>query len=133
MRVVGAAILRDGRCLAAQRSAAMSEPLKWEFPGGKVRPGEELRDALGREIREELDLRIEVGDWLGRGGSLVADRRIELDVFTATVVSGELRLAEHRRCDWFHADEIDRLDWAAADRPVLAPLKRLLRSHGPTI
>ena len=104
----------------------MSAPLKWEFPGGKPEPGEDPREALAREIREELALEIDVGDWLGRGESVEDGRRIDLDVFVATVVSGDVRLAEHRTFGWFAAHEIDRLDWAAADVPVLERLKNLL-------
>ena len=126
VRVVGAAILRRGRFLAAQRHRHMAEPLKWEFPGGKVEPGEDPRQALVREIREELALEIEVRSWLGRGTHAGGGRTIELDVFTAAVVSGEIRLAEHRQVGWFRAAEIDGLDWAAADLPVLPALRRLL-------
>lgn len=125
--MVGAAILQGETCLVAQRGADMSTPLKWEFPGGKLEPGEDPRQALVREIREELALEIEVGDWLGRGESVAGPRRIELDVFTAAVVSGEVRLAEHRDFGWFRAHEIDALDWAAADVPVLGKLKERLR------
>ena len=130
LRVVGAAILQGGTCLVAQRGADMSMPLKWEFPGGKLEPGEDARAALVREIREELALEIEVGQRLGRGVSEQDGRRIELDVFAATRVGGEVRLAEHCRYGWFAAHEIDGLDWAAADRPVLAALKRRLRAGG---
>ena len=130
VQVVGAAILQGGTCLVAQRSAAMPLPLKWEFPGGKLEPGEDPREALAREIREELGLEIEVGAWLGRGASVDGGRRIELDVFEAALVAGEVRLAEHRRYGWFAAGEIDALDWAAADVPVLGALKRRLRSGG---
>ncbi len=127
VKVVGAAILRDGACLVTQRGPQAAEPLKWEFPGGKVEPDESPRAALVREIREELGLEIEVGPWLGRGEHADARRRVELDVYTARIVGGEVRLSEHRRCGWFRSGEqIDGLDWAPADRPVLPALKRLL-------
>lgn len=128
--MVGAAILQGQTCLVAQRSAEMSAPLKWEFPGGKPEPGEDPRAALVREIREELELEIEVLDWLGSGTSGDDGRRIELDVYTATVVSGRVRLAEHLRYGWFEAHEIDGLDWADADRPVLETLKQRLHPTG---
>ena len=115
----------------AQRGAEMSAPLKWEFPGGKPEPGEDPREALVREIREELSLEIEVLDWLGRGVSVEDGRRVELDVFAAAVVSGEIRLAEHRSFGWFGAHQVDGLDWAAADVPVLESLKRRLESGNP--
>ncbi|MEM9291255.1 MAG: NUDIX domain-containing protein [Acidobacteriota bacterium] len=77
LRVVGAAVLQqrgDGagsaprpRCLAVQRSETMNPPLAWEFPGGKIEPGEDPRSALQRELREELALEVLVGSHLGRG------------------------------------------------------------------
>ncbi len=103
--------------MVAQRSATMAEPLKWEFPGGKPEPGEDARAALAREIREELALEIAVGEWLGRGTSVVTGRVIELDVYAATPVAGEVRLAEH--ADW---------GWFAADVPVLEALLERLRA-----
>lgn len=127
VRVVGAAILRPGECLVTQRSERMAEPLKWEFPGGKVELGESPESALAREIREELDLVIEIGRHLGSGSHAGRDRRIELDVFTAAIVGGEIHLREHRRHGWFSASRIPTLDWAAADRPILPALVRLLR------
>jgi 8-oxo-dGTP diphosphatase len=74
----------------------MSVPLKWEFPGGKVNPGEDPRDALHREIREELDVVVDVGERLGRGESEVEGRHIILDVYEAQLRSGEPKAKEHR-------------------------------------
>ncbi len=127
LEVVGAAILKDGACLVTQRGPlAASEALKWEFPGGKVEAEEAPRAALVREIREELAVEIEVGAWLGRGEHRGDAGTIGLDVYTARIVSGEIHLAEHYRCGWFRAEEIDTLDWAAADRPILPALKQVL-------
>ncbi len=127
LRVVGAAILDGNRCLAAQRGpSAIREALKWEFPGGKIEPGERSRDALCREIREELSVEIEVGSRLGRGRHTRADPIIELEVFTAKIVHGKILLTEHYRYGWFRGEEIRSLDWAAADRPVLSTLIELL-------
>ncbi len=64
--VVAAVIERDGRMLIAQRRAGAPHSLKWEFPGGKVEPGEEPREALARELREELEIRAEVGPEIAR-------------------------------------------------------------------
>ena len=127
LHVVGAAILREGRCLAAQRGAAMPLAMQWEFPGGKVEAGEDPRAALQREIREELGLDIEVGELLGRGVALERTRQICLDVYLATIAGGELALAEHAATSWVGPDELYELDWAAADVPVLGALEARLR------
>lgn len=119
LQVVGAAIVRGRTCLAAQRSSRMSEPGKWEFPGGKVEPGERPEDALRREVLEELDLEIEIGPWLGCGSSISAERRISLQVYVAYPRSTDIQLREHRRYLWGHAEELLQLDWAAADLPIV--------------
>ena len=131
-RVVGADIVRGRSCLVAQRRPdCPSGPLEWEFPGGKIEPGEAPRAALEREIREELGLEIEIGPWLGCGESPVGDRIIRLDVYTARILAGAIRLEAHCRYGWFRAEEIDSLGWAAADRPVLPALRALLAARSP--
>jgi 8-oxo-dGTP diphosphatase len=126
--VVGAAILREGRCLVARRSAAMSAPLCWEFPGGKVEGGELPRQALVREIREELGVEIAAGDWLGRGEQVEGDRVIVLDVYAAELRSGEPLPHEHDACEWVVPEELRRLDWALPDVPIVERvLERLSR------
>lgn len=132
--MVGAAILRDagrdGRCLAAQRGPAMRLPGKWEFPGGKVEDGEDPRAALAREVREELGLEIEVGELLGTGrddgGGAAGDVAVRLDVYLATVTGGDVRLLEHAAVRWLTAAELDAVDWAEADRPLLPRLRARL-------
>lgn len=127
LHVVGAAILRDAECLVVQRAGAMSSPLKWEFPGGKVEIGETPEAALRREILEELALEIEVGDQLGRGTVPGSRGGIVLDVYRATLTGGQLELREHRRGRWLGAEELGTLDWAAADVPVVPAVAALLR------
>lgn len=124
--VVGAAILENGRCLVAQRGPSMHDAGRWEFPGGKVEPGERPTQALEREIREELALHIEVGAHLGRGVADTPDRRIVLDVYLARRSGGTLQLAEHAAIRWIESADIPSLDWAPADRPVLPALARRL-------
>lgn len=126
--VVGAAILRDGRCLVARRGEAMSAPLRWEFPGGKVEDGELPRGALAREIREELGVEIAAGDWLGRGEEAQDSRVIVLDVYAAELRSGEPHPHEHDACEWLAPGELRGLDWAAPDVPIVERvIERLVR------
>jgi 8-oxo-dGTP diphosphatase len=126
IHVVGAAIIDAGQCLVARRGPGMSLAGQWEFPGGKVEQGEDPRAALAREIREELGLEIDAGDLLGSGHVDDGATRIRLDVYAARVTRGELRLTEHSEARWIGPHEIDSLEWAAADRPVLADVRRTL-------
>lgn len=132
--MVGGAILRTGRCLAARRAAHVSNPLKWEFPGGKVETGETPEIALVREIREELALDIEVAEWLGRGTSLHTkdpNVTIVLDVYVAHSAIGEPRLSDHDQVRWLAKGEAKSLIWAAADIPILPALERRLEQDLP--
>lgn len=124
--VVGAAIVEKGLCLVAQRSSAMALPGKWEFPGGKVHPGESPRAALAREIAEELGLTVEVGARIGVGFDDQGPRRIRLEVYRCTIRGGALQLAEHAAVRWLGPEELEPLDWAEADLPVLPALRAVL-------
>ena len=126
LHVVGAAILRDHTCLVAQRGREMSLPLKWEFPGGKVEDGESPKAALERELDEEFGVRVEVHELVGEGTSTVGGRSIWLEVYRAEIISGSLTLHEHEAVRWVGVGEIDGLDWAEADVPVVASVKRLI-------
>lgn len=118
---VSCAIIIDesGRVLVAQRSESMPMPLKWEFPGGKVEPGETAEACLVREIREELDIRIRVVDRLEANVHAYGTRTIRLIPFTCRIVSGTIRLREHRAFLWLQPAELPALDWAEADIPCV--------------
>jgi mutator protein MutT len=126
VRVVGAAIRQQQKCLIAQRGPGMSHPGKWEFPGGKLEAGESEAQALAREIAEELGLQVAVGALLGSGSALMSGRHIQLAVYAASVVSGTLALREHSRIHWVTADELMGFDWADADVPVLPTIRAWL-------
>ena len=119
IHVTCAIIERDGLVLAAQRSANMSMPYKWEFPGGKIDPGESAEECLRREIFEELGIRIIVG---GRLPAITHDYptfTITLHPFVAYIETGEILLHEHAAMAWFPPDQLPTLDWAEADLPVI--------------
>ncbi|HVE63281.1 MAG TPA: (deoxy)nucleoside triphosphate pyrophosphohydrolase [Mycobacteriales bacterium] len=127
--VVGAAIF-DGaapcpRVLATQRADPPELAGMWEFPGGKVEPGESEVEALIRECREELGLVVEVGGRVG-ADSLTVDGQMLLRVYAARVVAGELRLAEHSDAQWLSAAEIGSVAWIPTDEPILSALGPLM-------
>jgi 8-oxo-dGTP diphosphatase len=126
IHVVGAAILNGQRCLVAQRGKEMSLPLKWEFPGGKVRGGEDSSAALRREISEEFGAEIEVHELVGQGTSVVRGREIWLEVYRAELVSKSLVAREHTAVRWVGSEQIRHLDWAEADLPVVPNVQELI-------
>ena len=118
--VVGVAIVRDHRVLAARRADG-----GWEFPGGKVEPGEAPEAAAVREIAEELGCGVEVTGWLDPEVEITTG--LVLRVATARLAGGEPgpRAGEHDALRWLAADELDEVDWLPADRPFLAVLGTL--------
>jgi mutator protein MutT len=124
--VVGAVALRAGKCLVAKRGPGGSAAFRWEFPGGKVEPGETQPDALIREIREELDLQIQVGERIGSVRARASAAWIELSLWQVAIVSGTPVLRDHTEVRWVGPDELSELDFAAADRPLLRRVQQLL-------
>lgn len=134
--VVGAAILDDlavpTALLAGRRSAPQALAGLWEFPGGKVEPGEDAREALVREVQEELGVRIHLDrevaaehpeGWLLGNGA-------RMQVFTGVIVSGRPEpLEDHDLLAWraLEKSTLQELDWIPADRPIVDALVDLLR------
>ena len=127
--VVGAAILRDGRVLAARRTSPAEAAGRWEFPGGKVEPGETPEAALLREVVEELGCRVEVTGWLA--GEVQIGRSHILTVALVRLVDGEPDPVEHDLVRWLGAAELGAVDWLEADRPFLAELHDTLTTLTP--
>ena len=122
--VVGAAIVRDGRVLAARRTAPASAAGRWEFPGGKVEPGETEADSLVREVEEELGVQIRVARWL-EGAEEIGERYV-LRVAVASLDGGEPVPTEHDEVRWLAVEQLLDVDWLDADRPFLPALSDLL-------
>jgi len=120
LHVVAAAIIRDGRVLAAQRPLGKREGGLWELPGGKVEPGETEQAALEREIREELGLDVIARERVGE----VAWDGLRLCCWRCDVVTGEPTLSEHLALRWLLPAELDDVAWAPADVPLLAAIFR---------
>jgi len=123
-QVVGAALVRDGRVLAARRTTPAAAAGRWEFPGGKVEAGESPEAALVREIAEELGVDVVVRRWLA--GTAPIGTAYELSVAVAEIVNGDPQPVEHDRVRWLTADELDDVDWLEPDRPFLPELSHAL-------
>lgn len=124
--VVGAAILRDGRLLACRRTQPPRLAGCWEFPGGKVEPGESEEQALVRECAEELDLAVQVGPRLGGEVTLGGGTAL-LRVYVCAVTDGaEPVLRDHDAVRWLAADELTDVPWIDADLGLVEAARRLL-------
>jgi 8-oxo-dGTP diphosphatase len=134
--VVGAAVLDrlDGptRLLVGRRSSPESLAGLWEFPGGKVEPGEDPRSALRREVREELgvDIRVDLEVPAGHPEGWLLGNGARMRVFTAVIEEGEVRpLQDHDLLVWreMDRDRLQQLEWIPADRPIVDALVTMLR------
>ncbi len=128
--VVGAAILAAGRVLACRRTHPAEAAGRWEFPGGKVEPGEDAEGALRREIAEELACEVEVVRWLP--GEAAIRPGWVLRVALAVLVGGEPTPVTHDRARWLAADEFGGINWLEPDRGFLDSVRAALPGHAPT-
>ena len=124
VHVACAIIERDGLVLSALRSASMNLPLKWEFPGGKIEPGEGREECLKRELVEEMGVRIAVGRPLTPATHDYPAFTVTLYPYVCSIVSGEIILHEHSAISWLEASRMHELDWADADLPIIAEYQR---------
>lgn len=119
VRVPCAIIEHNGKVLAGQRSADLSFPLKWEFPGGKQEEDETDEETLVREIREELNIEIEIIQKLPVTSKDQGWREIILVPFVCKMRSQEITLTEHEQIMWLEPDDLQSLDWTEADLGVI--------------
>lgn len=122
LEVVAAIITHNAQVFATQRGYGEFKD-GWEFPGGKMEPGETPQQALVREIREELDTEIEVGDLVETVEYDYPKFHLTMHCFLCSIRSGELVLKEHEAARWLTKEELDSVDWLPADVKVVERLK----------
>jgi len=122
-QVAAALIMQDGKILICQRTKHQTMPLKWEFPGGKIEEGEQPRDAMLRELEEELGIQAHVGDEVARirhaykGGT-----QVELRFFVVHAYEGVLENRIFRDVRWVNRIELPEYDFLEADRELVSQI-----------
>ncbi|GGD17985.1 (deoxy)nucleoside triphosphate pyrophosphohydrolase [Flavobacterium orientale] len=119
LNVTCAIIVFDNKILVTQRSEKMKLPLKWEFPGGKLEEGESEIECIKREIKEEINLDIEIVKKLTSNIHDYGTFKINLIPFVAYHLNGEVNLTEHKDYILLEKKELLNLDWAEADLPIV--------------
>jgi len=114
-----AIILNQNKVLVAQRNRNGKLPLKWEFPGGKVEKYETIKESLIREIKEELNIEIEIIESLSPVEHHYPDFSIRLHPFLCNFKSGNLIVKEHEEIQWVEKSDLLNFDWAEADLPIV--------------
>ena len=122
IEVVAAIIKKDDKIFATQRGYGDFKD-GWEFPGGKIEPGETPEEALVREIKEELDADIKVGDLVTTVEYDYSNFHLTMHCFMCELLSDDITLLEHEEARWLTKDQLDEVDWLPADVEVALKLK----------
>ena len=130
IQVVGAAIVRNGKVLCAQRGLGKSLAGYWEFPGGKIEPHETPEEALRREIHEELLCTVEVDRRICESRQPYDFGTVVLTTFLCQLADGTPQLTEHQQLQWLAPSNILSLDWAPADRETASQIAAMDFKHG---
>lgn len=121
---VVAAIIRDGDKIFATQRGYGEFKGGWEFPGGKIEEGETPQEALVREIKEELETEITVGELIDTIEYDYPTFHLSMDCFWAEILSGELVLKEHEAAKWLTKAELDSVEWLPADITLIEKIRR---------
>lgn len=118
LKVTCALIIENGKLLITQNDSSSDHPFQWEFPGGKIRPGEKNEDCIIREIKEELDVVVNILQMLK---PVIFDydvKKIELIPFLCEMQLGRIQLNEHVDFKWIGFEELEKTDFSGADKKL---------------
>jgi 8-oxo-dGTP diphosphatase len=119
LKVTCAIIIQDNRILVTQNPAESDHPFQWEFPGGKIKPGELAKDCIVREIREELGIEINILKTLNSIAFDYGFKKIELIPFLCSIKTGEIKLYEHHAFAWVKVTDLENIDFSGADLELI--------------
>lgn len=125
INVVAAVIMKEGKVFATQRGYGEFKD-GWEFPGGKVEAGESPEEALHREIREELEVEVNVGDLIDTIEYDYPAFHLSMKCYACTIAGGSPHLLEHEAARWLSADQLDSVAWLPADVTLIPKIAELL-------
>ncbi len=125
--VVAAIIITDNRVFCAQRNHSGEQALRWEFPGGKIETDESPESALVREIQEELSSTITIKRHFTTVKHQYKTFDITLHAYLCDLQEGSLTLSEHLNSRWLAKEELETVDWAEADIPIMRLVKEILK------
>lgn len=125
INVVAAVIMKEGKVFATQRGYGEFKD-GWEFPGGKVEAGESPEEALCREIREEMEVEVNVGDLIDTIEYDYPAFHLSMKCYACTIAGGSPHLLEHEAARWLSADQLDSVAWLPADITLIPKIAGLL-------
>ena len=128
IKVVAAIIIDNGKVFATQRGYGEFKD-GWEFPGGKIEEGETAREAIVREIREELDTEIQVEELLDTVEYDYPKFHLSMDCFICTVKSGDLVLKEHEAAKWLTKETLGSVEWLPADEGLIEKIREYIQKN----
>jgi 8-oxo-dGTP diphosphatase len=123
VKVTAAILHRDGKIIIAQRKSSDHLAGKWEFPGGKIEPGETPEECLARELKEELGIDTAVGEFLGANIHHYEHISIELMAYRTFWVGGAVSMNDHKAYEWVTVGQLAEFDFAPADMPFVNMLR----------
>jgi len=128
--VTAAIIVNDGKVFAARRKPGIHLAGFWEFPGGKLEEGETPEQCLARELQEEFTITTRVGAFVGESVFDYGTKVVRLMAYQVKHISGDFELIDHDEMRWLAFDELDNVEWAPADIPLVEQYKKVISSSG---
>jgi 8-oxo-dGTP diphosphatase len=123
VKVTAAILDKEGRIIIAQRKSSDHLSGKWEFPGGKVENGETPEECLARELKEEFDIEVAIGEFLGSNVHHYDHISIELMAYRASWIAGAILMNDHKAYSLVTVDQLTEFDFAPADVPFVEMLR----------
>ena len=118
IKVVAAVIVKENKFLIARRKEGKHLEFKWEYPGGKVDNGENEKESLKRELKEELDISVSIDDYITESFYEYDKAKINLKAYFVKNYSGTIKLTVHDKINWIKIDELNDYEFAPADIPI---------------